>query len=171
MIQQAISIFLGSFSLVMLVAAFAAAAICAGMRRGRLGGSFIERLFRWTLLLSVGVLGVYTFVFHVFFPAYSATHIGWEVSPFQFEVGIADLTVGVLGLIAFWSDFSFCVAATIAAVVWYGGDAIGHVRQMVVAHNFAPGNAGPWFWTDMLIPIILTACAIVIWRRGSGTER
>jgi len=33
-----------------------------------------------------------------------------------FEVSIADLTVGVLGLVAFWSDFSFRLAAVIAAL-------------------------------------------------------
>ena len=39
---------------------------------------------------------------HVYFPEISAKEIGWEVSLFQFEVGIADLTVGVLGVLAFW---------------------------------------------------------------------
>ena len=83
----------------------------------------------------------------------------------QFEVGIADLTVGVLGILAFWSNFSFAAAAAIAAIVWYGGDAIGHVRQMIVAGNFAPGNAGPWFWTDVLVPIVLALCMAIIWKR------
>ena len=32
------------------------------------GGTFVGRLYRWTLLLSVGVQGVYTFIGHVFFP-------------------------------------------------------------------------------------------------------
>ena len=123
------------------------------------------------LLLSVGVQGVYTFVVHVFFPAYSAEHIGWAVSPFQFEVGIADLTVGVLGLIAFWSNFSFRVAAAIAAIVWYGGDAIGHVRQMIIANNYAPGNAGSWFWTDVLVPIVLIVSVLPVWRRATRSTR
>jgi len=90
------------------------------------------------------------------------------VSPFQFEVGIADLTVGVLGLLAFWSDFSFRLAAVMAASIWYGGDAIGHVRQMIVAHNFGPGNAGSWFWTVVLVPIVLVVCMIVVWRQRGG---
>jgi hypothetical protein len=25
---------------------------------------------------------------------------------------------------------------------------------MVVAHNFAPGNAGAIFWTDIILPIV-----------------
>jgi hypothetical protein len=159
MIESLIVGFFEYFSVVMLVAALVLAVLCSWWKPGN---NFAEQLSRWVLLLSVGVQGVYTFVMHVFFPAYAAEHIGWDVSPFQFEVGIADLTVGVLGLIAFWANFSFRVAAGIAAIIWYGGDAVGHVRQMVVAHNFAPGNAGPWFWTDVLIPIVLVASIIAI---------
>jgi hypothetical protein len=151
------------FSVVMLVAAIGLAALSSWLRRT--GGNFAEQLLRWVLLLSVGVQGVYTFIAHVFFPAQSAEHIGWAVSPFQFEVGIADLTVGVLGLISFWANFSFRVAAGTAAIIWYGGDAVGHVRQMIVADNYAPGNAGPWFWTDVLVPIVLIACIIAVWRQ------
>ena len=171
MLEQAIAIFLGGFSVVMLVAAIAIAILTAVAHRGKPNGTFVDQLFRWTLLLSVGVQGVYTFIVHVFFPTYAAAGIGWAVSPFQFEVGIANLAVGVLGLIAFWSNFSFRVAASIAAIVWYGGDAIGHVQQMIVADNYEPGNAGPWFWTDVLVPIVLTLCATVIWNRQKAKSQ
>ena len=164
MLELLIARFFEFFSVEMLVAALLLAAVLTLAKRGQQDGGFAEQLLRWLLLLSVGLQGVFTFIVHVFFSEYTAKNIGWEVSPFQFEVGIADLTVGVLGIIAFWSNFSFRVAAVIAAVVWYGGDAIGHVRQMIVAHNFAPGNAGPWFWTDVLVPILLIACTVVVWR-------
>jgi hypothetical protein len=84
--------------------------------------------------------------------------IGWEDRPFQYEVGIADLAVGVLGWLAFWGNFSFRLAAAIAGIVWQWGDALGHMRLMMVADNFAPGNARPWFWTDMLVPFVLGCC-------------
>jgi hypothetical protein len=166
-----IGLFLRNISVIMLVAAMVVAAVTASAKAGPRGSRFAEHLLNWTLLLSVGVVGVYTFVVHVFFPVVSAENIGWAVSPFQYEVGIADLTVGVLGIIAFWANFSFRTAAAIAAVVWYGGDAIGHVKQMIVADNFAPGNAGPWFWTDVLVPIILIVCVVVVWRRGEGNSQ
>jgi hypothetical protein len=33
------------------------------------------------------------------------------------------------------------------------GAAAGHVYQMITAHNFAPGNAGIIFWSDILLPL------------------
>lgn len=168
MIEFLIRAALSDFSMVMLIASLLLAGIGTWMRRGQPSQSLADSLLGWLLLLSLGAQGVYTFVIHVFFPSWSAENIGWAVSPFQYEVGIADLTVGVLGLIAFWSNFSFRVAASIAGIVWYGGDAIGHVRQMIVADNYAPGNAGSWFWTDVLVPILLIVCLFVSWQQRKG---
>lgn len=171
MIGPLVAGFLQNFSMVMLVAAMVLAAASACLQRSKPQGGFADRLLGWLLLLPVGAVGIYTFVMHVFFPATSAGNIGWAVSPFQYEVGIADLTIGLLGVLAFWGDFSFRLAAVVAATVWYGGDAVGHVRQMIVAHNFAPGNAGPWFWTDVLVPLLLVACITIVWRHGDRAER
>lgn len=154
---------LENFSLVMLVAAI----VCAGMVgwAKRDHRCIADRLLGWLLLLAVGVTGIYTFAMHVFFPAQSAAEIGWAVSPFQYEVGIANLAVGVVALLAFWSGFGFRLAASLTAAIWYGGDAAGHIQQMVEAHNFSPGNAGPWFWTDVLVPVLLLGCSFIVWRR------
>ena len=65
--------FFGYFSVVMLVAAVVMAAVIkSNQSQWCPDGTFVDRLYRWTLLLSVGVQGVYTFVGHVFFPEYAA---------------------------------------------------------------------------------------------------
>jgi hypothetical protein len=170
MIEFLIRTLLEDFSMVMLVASLALAILFTWLHGfswwdgGRPGNGFADQLLGWLLLLSLGLQGVYTFVIHVFFPVWSAEHIGWAVSPFQYEVGIADLTVGVLGILAFWGNFSFRLAATVGGIIWYGGDAIGHVRQMIVANNYRPGNAGTWFWTDVIVPILLVVCLVIVWK-------
>jgi len=162
MIESLIRTLLTDFSLIMLVVAVALA-IAAHLRgHGEPREHFANRLLGWLLLVAVGLPGIYTFVMHVFFPATSAANIGWAVSPFQYEVGIADLTVGVLGVVAFWGNFGFRLATAIATILWLGGDAVGHVRQMIAAKNFAPGNAGPWFWTDVIVPLLLVICVVVV---------
>ena len=66
---------------------------------------------------------------------------------------------------------SFRLAAAIAGIVWYWGDAVGHVRQMVVANNYAPGNAGPWFWTDVIVPLLSWCCFSWFGSKKSGLHR
>ena len=61
--------------------------------------------------MPVGVSGLWAAVFHLFFPAIAAADIGWEVSPFQFEVGMADLAIGATACVSFWRNLDFKAAA------------------------------------------------------------
>jgi hypothetical protein len=129
-------------------------------------GSVVERLLAWILLLPIGVTGLWAGIYHVFFPAVAAAYIGWEVSPFQFEVGMADLAIGATACLAFWRDLNFKAAAVSVAAIFLLGDAVGHVRQMLITGNFAPGNAGVPFYMDILCPL-LTIGLVVLAKRSS----
>jgi hypothetical protein len=123
-------------------------------------GNTAERYLSWILLLPIGVTGLWAGVAHVFFPATAAAHVGWQASPFQFEVGMADLAIGVTACISFWKDLGFKAAAVCTASIFLLGDAIGHVRQMMIAGNFAPGNAGVPFYMDVICPVLVIALLI-----------
>jgi hypothetical protein len=155
MVGEAIGFFLRNLPAFL----FAAALVFASLLRG--SGGAAERLLAWILLLPIGVTGLWAGISHIFFPAMAAAHIGWQVSPFQFEVGMADLAIGVTACIAFWRDLSFKAAAVCAASVFLLGDAIGHVREMMVAGNFAPGNAGLPFYMDIICPTLAIILVIV----------
>lgn len=128
-----------------------------------------ERLLAWTLLLPIGVTGLWAGIYHVFFPEIAARYIGWQASPFQFEVGMADLAIGATACLAFWGDLNFKAAAVTAASIFLLGDAVGHVRQMVSAGNFAPGNAGVPFYTDIICPLL--AITLVVLAKRSKRPR
>jgi hypothetical protein len=119
--------------------------------------SISERLLSWILLLPIGVTGLWAGLSHIFFPAVAASYIGWQVSPFQFEVGMADLAIGATACLAFWRDLAFKAASVCAASIFLLGDAVGHVRQMMETGNFAPGNAGVPFYMDILCPVLALA--------------
>jgi hypothetical protein len=111
--------------------------------------------------LDVGVLwliGVSGFIFasgHLFMPAPVAESIGWATSPFQWEVGLANLAYGVLGVTASSFDRDYTLAAIIVFAIFLLGAAVGHVRSMIRDHNVSPGNAGYIFWFDVLAPVLL----------------
>jgi hypothetical protein len=89
--------------------------VIAALQRGH--GSTAERFLSWILLLPIGVTGIWAAIFHLFFPGIAAADIGWQVSPFQFEVGVADLAFGVTACIAFWSGLPFKAAAVCVASI------------------------------------------------------
>ena len=113
----------------------------------------VEKLISWYIFFSIGLDNFYNFVMHVFFGEVAARFIGWADSPFQFEVGMASLGFAAVGLLAAFGSFDLRLAAIIGPGIFLLGAAAGHVHQMVTAHNFAPGNAGVVFWTDIFIPL------------------
>lgn len=119
-----------------------------------------EIVFRWIALFALGFTGIYAFIMHAFYPDLAATNIGWKPSPFQFEVALADLTIGVLGILSFLASYGFRLATVIASICFLWGAAAGHINQMIVTNNYALGNSGSWFWMDILIPLILLVCII-----------
>jgi len=162
MIASAIRFLLQNLPAVLFLLALLIAAAARG------SGPAAERFLSWILLLPIGVTGLWAGVFHVFFPETAAALIGWHVSPFQFEVGMADLAIGVTACVAFWRDLSFKAGAVCAASIFLLGDAVGHVREMVTAGNFAPGNAGVPFVLDVIGPLSIIALLFVASRRKNA---
>ena len=106
---------------------------------------------------------------HIAFPARVAETIGWQTSPFQFEVGVANLGIGFAGLYAAFRSFEARLATNLVLACFLIGAGIGHIRDIVSAGNFAPGNAGPMLFTDLLTP---TAIFLLLWSsRPRGEER
>ena len=113
-----------------------------------------EALLSYYLLFAIGINNLINFVFHVFFGDIAAKFIGWENSPFQAEVGFASLGVGIAGVIAFKASLPFRFATLIPPAAFSWGAAVGHIYQMIVAHNFSPGNVGLVLPIDILMPIV-----------------
>jgi hypothetical protein len=152
---NAIRFVLSNFTLTFLVIGFLAAGI-ALMRAPRpLTNALIaEKLLAWHIFFAIGAAYFYNFVMHTFFGEMAARFIGWADSPFQFEVGVASLGFAVVGFLAAFRSFDMRLAAIVGPSIFSLGAAAGHVHQMVTEHNFAPGNAGVIFYTDIIIPLI-----------------
>ncbi|MCX5519957.1 hypothetical protein OSH10_16060 [Kaistia defluvii] len=142
---------------------FFAALLIATLR----GGS-AQAYLDWLLLLSIGVTSVWAGLYHVFAPETAAAFIGWQVSPFQFEVGIADIALGVIGIVAFWQTLAFKAAVILFTTVYYVGLVIGHIHQIVSAGNWTAGNAGALLLLTVLQPILLIACYWILARRQAA---
>jgi hypothetical protein len=160
MIGHTIAFVLGNLPAFLLVAAL----IVASLTRTPLSAP--ERYLAWLLLLPVGGSGLWAALFHIAFPAVAAAQIGWQPSPFQFEVGMADLAIGATACLSFWRDLSFKAAVVIVNAIFLLGDAVGHVKQMIVAGNFAAGNAGTPFFSDIILPVLTIVLLVVAHRSG-----
>lgn len=113
-------------------------------------------LLRYVNLLPVGLMGLWGALGHLVFPAQSAAGIGWAASPFQTEVGAANLGIGFAGIVgAVYPSWSFRLAVAIVTAGFLGGAAATHVVAIAETGNHATGNAGPILYTDVLTPLLL----------------
>lgn len=119
----------------------------------------------WTtmnaVLFLVGSSALGSGVAHLFFGPAIARSIGWAPgSPFQFEVGAANLGIGIAAIV---------MAAAFPPVTWLGPilaalvflvlAGVGHIREIVKKRNFSINNAGPILFLDFLAPI----ATLVLW--------
>jgi len=96
----------GNFTLDLLVLGLVASVISL-LRTPRpwTRSQLTEAIFSYFILFSIALSYLYNFVLHVFFSEMTARFIGWEDSPFQWEVGFANLGFAVVGFLAFGGSF------------------------------------------------------------------
>jgi len=122
----------------------------------------IDQLLRYILVFPVGLMGLWAFTGHVFFAEQSAASIGWATSPFQFEVGMANLGLGLAGIIgAFVPSPGFRAGVGVVLLGFLGGAGVGHLVQIAQTGNMAAGNAGPILYTDFLTPLAVLGLLLV----------
>ncbi|WP_026987844.1 DUF6790 family protein [Fodinicurvata fenggangensis] len=165
--EAAITFILSNFTLSFFVLGLVVAGVALlRMKKPPTREDVAEKLLAWFLFFSIGVSFFYNFVMHVFFGAMAAAFIGWADSPFQAEVGFASLGFAVVGFLAWRGGFGLRLAAVVGPACFLWGAAGGHVYQMITAGNFAPGNAGVIFYSDILIPLI--GFGLLWWRCRAG---
>ena len=122
----------------------------------------------YLFMLGVAASGLSGFFGHVFTPDVVAESIDWPTgSPFQQEMGFANLALGVLGLIAAWRRDGFREATVIAVAIVSVGATVVHVTDIVQEANLAPGNSIQNVG-NLLKPALLIAVLIVS-RRSEAT--
>jgi hypothetical protein len=154
MITAAITFVVSNYVLCFFVISLIVPAIAIARAPGPVSAAIaIDKFLTWYVLFNIGVMYLVNFVFHVFFGQLAAAFIGWADSPFQVEVGTASLGFSIAGFVAAFGNFDRRLVAVIGPSIFSLGAAVGHIQQMVTAHNFAPGNAGVIFYLDFFIPL------------------
>jgi len=113
-------------------------------------------------LVANGIMLIFGGMVHIINPSFVAEDIGWPTSVrFQFEVGIANLAVGVLLVGCLRKRQEWLLAAIVASSIWGFGDGIGHIISHDQTGNTDPGNWGFALNLDYATNVI--AIALYAW--------
>lgn len=99
------------------------------------------------LAISIGISSLISFVGHIFSADQTAALIGWSAgSPFQQEIGFANLSIGVPGITCFSLRGNYWVATVIMATIFLWGAVYVHILDIMAHGNYAP----PQCWRHSL---------------------
>jgi hypothetical protein len=88
----------------------------------------------------IGWAGIGAGISHLLFAKKTSTSIGWAASPFETEVGFADLAMGIAGVMASGQPSTFWFAVIIINAIFRVGCGVNHARDVVQRHNLATNN-------------------------------
>ncbi len=158
MIAEAIKFILSNVPAICFVTVFALAAVTKNPVY------FPARLLRW-LLLSIGIAYAWAGFFHIAFPHIAASSIGWQVSPFQFEIGVADASIGIVAIVSFWRSLDFKGAVVGYMSLFSIGVAIGHFREAIFAGNMSTNNFGLLLIITLIHAVLLPVLYVMARKR------
>jgi hypothetical protein len=120
------------------------------------GWDAIDIYWREITFWAIGLAFLYYGLLHAFFQALSSHDIGWQPSPFEFELGFAEIGIGVAAILSRTRSYDMRLAVTIIFGIFSLGAAAQHIYFIVCCGNMSPGNAGVILWfNDIILPLIL----------------
>ncbi|UMO99505.1 DUF6790 family protein [Amycolatopsis sp. EV170708-02-1] len=131
--------------------------------RARHAPSASERLEIWQRWWAIGALGfgsLWMTVAFLAFPDVMATAIGFDRTPFLFEIAFANLGLAVMGFRAASASARERVTIGLGAGMFLWGALIGHVYQWFANGVHSPGNTGGVLANDLLIPAVMIILAV-----------
>jgi hypothetical protein len=147
--------------IVILAALAVATAHLFVSKKPRTGRRAAELYLLYTLVVGVGIGGLFGAMGHLFAPDKVAEQLGWATgSPFQTEVGLFDLAFGVLGVCCIWFRGQWWYAVTVGWTVFAVGAGVNHLYEMSGSANNGALNAGSVL-PDLIVPALLIVLLVV----------
>lgn len=149
------------FPLVFFAVALVLALIHLSRLKKRTTAKTVEILLVYFMISNIGIDAIFGAFFQAFQPAATAQKIGFTLSPFEFEVAMANLGIGVSALFALFWRGRYLLGPVIANTIFIYGAAYGHFVQASKG-DIAPYNGGVFLWAgDIIIPTIILILALI----------
>ena len=128
--------------------------------------NFNRRFFTCMLFFVIGLGGVWDFIQHnPLLQQFTPHATNWQSNPLELPFALANLAIGIAGLIAAFANWAYRAAIVSITSIWLWGSAAFQIDQMVYAQNFSLPNHSSIFLTNLLIPLILIILLIISYEK------
>jgi hypothetical protein len=116
--------------------------------------SKLEMVWFYYLGIGVGIQGVVTGIVQIVYPNFVGHYLQWPSSPYLLELGLANLSYGILGVLSPWMRMGWQMAAAMGYGLFLLLTGIAYLIE-IAKQGANSGNAGSFLYTDLLIPLVL----------------
>jgi len=122
----------------------------------------LETWQRWWAIAGLGCGSLWMVIAFLAVPDVMATAIGFNRTPFEFEIAFANLGLAVMAFRAASRNATARERVTVGlgAGMFLWGATIGHVYQWFANGDHAPGNTGGVLVYDVLLPAVMIVLAV-----------
>ncbi|GAA2102113.1 hypothetical protein GCM10009801_75880 [Streptomyces albiaxialis] len=126
----------------------------------------LETWQRWWAIGAFGCGSLWMTVAFLAAPDVMSTAIGFDRTPFMFEIAFANLGLAVMGFRAASASARERITIGLGGGMFLWGALVGHVYQWFAGGDHAPGNTGGVLVTDLLLPAVMIILAVRSRRLG-----
>ncbi len=116
------------------------------------------KILLYYLVISVGIQGLLTGLFEIFFPSWIAETLQLPMSPFLTELGMANVAFGFLGILCPWMTQGWRMATAVGYGLFLLMTGLLHLVRIGL-EGASPGDVGGFLLFDLVLSLLLLTLA------------
>lgn len=137
------------FSVLLIVLPFVLGLIHAYFK----GEEKVESIFIYYIVIGIGIQGIASGVMQTFFSESVIQYVHWPFSPFMLELGLANISYGILGILSPWMSKGWKTATATGYALFLFFTGMRHALE-ILQQGINPGNSGAFAYVDYIMSCI-----------------
>lgn len=117
------------------------------------GEQKVDSIFLYYIVIGIGIQGIASGVMQTFFSDSVTHYVQWPFSPFMLELGLANISYGILGILSPWMSGGWKTATASGYALFLFFTGMRHALE-IVHEGMNPGNSGAFAYVDYIMSCI-----------------
>ena len=126
-------------------------------------GKKIDYILLYYIVISVGIQGLVSGIMQTFYSDFVTQYVHWPFSPFMLELGLANISYGILGVLSLRANRGWQTATAFGYALFLLFTGIRHVIE-IMEKGVNPGNSGSFMYVDNILPYIFFVLLVLRYR-------
>lgn len=131
------------------------------------GGKTTEKILLYYIFICIGIQGLASGVMQTFFSQSVILYVHWPFSPFMLELGLANISYGILGILSPWMTRGWQTATAFGYALFLLFTGMRHALE-ILNIGMNPGNSGSFAYVDYIVSMILFVLLALRYRQGES---